>query len=235
LGPQGAQGATGPQGGAGPTGAQGAAGSNGAQGATGPQGGAGPTGQQGATGTGGPTGQQGASGSQGAPGPLACPLQLCDGSATTPSYSFSADTNTGMYRVGADHIGFAVGGNYGFAMKNNGGFGDFYASANIIGFATMPSDERLKNNVKNLENGLDVIEQLRPVSYTWNENMGRGNDFGLIAQEVEKILPELIHETEMIQINDDEKYKTLSYERLVPFLIKSIQELNNKIKELEKK
>jgi hypothetical protein len=39
----------------------------------------------------------------------------------------------------------------------------------------------------------------------------------------------------MIQINDDEKYKTLSYERLVPFLIKSIQELNNKIKELEKK
>jgi hypothetical protein len=82
---------------------------------------------------------------------------------------------------------------------------------------------------------LDIIEQLRPVSYTWNENMGRGNDFGLIAQEVEKILPELIHETEMIQINDDEKYKTLSYERLVPFLIKSIQELNNKIKELEKK
>jgi hypothetical protein len=140
-----------------------------------------------------------------------------------------------MYRVSSGTIGFTVNGNYGFAMKEVGGFGDFYASANIIGFATMPSDERLKNNVKNLENGLEIIEQLRPVSYTWNEGMGRGDDFGLIAQEVEQILPELIHETDMIFKNNDEKYKTLSYERLVPFLIKSIQELNNKIKELEKK
>jgi hypothetical protein len=140
-----------------------------------------------------------------------------------------------MYRVGAGTIGFSVNGNYGFAMDDNAGFGDFYASANIIGFATMPSDERLKNNVKNLENGLEIIEKLRPVSYTWKEGMGRGDDFGLIAQEVEQILPELIHETAMIFQNDDEKYKTLSYERLVPFLIKSIQELNNKIKELENK
>ena len=65
--------------------------------------------------------------------------------------------------------------------------------------------------------------------------MGRGNDFGLIAQEVEKILPELVHETDLIFQDNDETYKTLSYERLVPFLIKSIQELNNKIKELENK
>jgi hypothetical protein len=210
-GPTGAQGATGPLGPQGPQGAQGATSAQGAQGAGGPQ------------------------GSQGVPGPIACPLQICDGSAGTPSYSFSSDTDTGIFRQGSGSLGFAVNGVEGFRMVNNGGYGDFYASANIIGFATMPSDERLKNNVKNLENGLDIIEQLRPVSYTWNENMGRGNDFGLIAQEVEKILPELIHETEMIQINDDEKYKTLSYERLVPFLIKSIQELNNKIKELEKK
>jgi hypothetical protein len=140
-----------------------------------------------------------------------------------------------MYRVSSGIIGFTVNGNYGFAMKETGGFGDFFASANIIGFATMPSDERLKKNVKNLENSLDIIEQLRPVSYTWKEGMGRGDDFGLIAQEVEKILPELIHETDLIFQNSDETYKTLSYERLVPFLIKSIQELNNKIKELEKK
>jgi hypothetical protein len=100
----------------------------------------------------------------------------------------------------------------------------------------MPSDERLKNNVQNLENGLNIIEQLRPVSYTWNENMGRkGNDFGLIAQEVEKILPELISETDLIFQDNEETYKTLSYERLVPFLIQSIQELNDKIKKLEQK
>ena len=166
---------------------------------------------------------------------MICPLQICDGSAGTPSYSFSGDSDTGFYRVGSGHIGVSVNGNYAFAFKETATYGDFYASANIIGFATMPSDERLKNNVKNLENGLDVIEQLRPVSYTWKEGMGRGNDFGLIAQEVEKILPELVHETDLIFQDNDETYKTLSYERLVPFLIKSIQELNNKIKELEKK
>ncbi len=140
-----------------------------------------------------------------------------------------------MYRVGAGHIGFSVNGNYGFAMKETGGYGDFYASANIIGFATMPSDERLKENVKNIENGLDIIEQLRPVSYTWKDGMGRGNDFGLIAQEVEQILPELIHETDLIFKDNEEMYKTLSYERLVPFLIQSIKELNDKIKKLEDK
>jgi hypothetical protein len=120
-------------------------------------------------------------------------------------------------------------------MVNNSGYGDFHATANIIGYSSTPSDERLKDNIQNITNGLEIIEQLRPVSYTWKDIMKRGNDFGLIAQEVEKVLPELIYETEMIQTKNDEKYKTLSYERLVPFLIQSIQELNNKIKELEKK
>jgi hypothetical protein len=65
--------------------------------------------------------------------------------------------------------------------------------------------------------------------------MRRGNDFGLIAQEVEKVIPEIVTNTTLLQTGDDEEYKTISYERLVPFLIQSIQELNNKIKELEKK
>jgi len=120
-------------------------------------------------------------------------------------------------------------------MNLGGPVGNFYASGNLIGNTVLPSDERLKNNIKNLENGLDVIEQLRPVSYTWKEGMKIGDDFGLIAQEVEKILPELVHETNLIFEDNKDTYKTLSYQKLIPFLIKSIQELNIKIKKLENK
>ena len=122
-----------------------------------------------------------------------------------------------------------------FRMTNNASFGDFHATANIIGYSSTPSDERLKDNVKDLENSLGIIEKLRPVSYTWKDVMRRGNDFGLIAQEVEKIIPEIVTNTTLLQTGDEELYKTIAYERLVPFLIQSIQELNNKIKELEKK
>jgi hypothetical protein len=164
-------------------------------------------------------------------------IKTANGSGSTPSHTFCNDTTTGMFlQSSTNHnIGFALNGTEMFRMVNNSGYGDFHATANIIGYSSTPSDERLKDNIQNITNGLEIIEQLRPVSYTWKDIMKRGNDFGLIAQEVEKVLPELIYETEMIQTKNDEKYKTLSYERLVPFLIQSIQELNNKIKELEKK
>jgi hypothetical protein len=157
------------------------------------------------------------------------------GSAGAPSFSWTANTNTGIFNSGTSYIGYSLNGTEMFRMTNNGGFGDFHATANIIGYSSTPSDERLKDNVKDLENSLGIIEKLRPVSYTWKDVMRRGNDFGLIAQEVEKVIPEIVTNTTLLQTGDDEEYKTISYERLVPFLIQSIQELNNKIKELEKK
>ena len=176
-------------------------------------------------------GATGPQGSQGVPGPIACPLQICDGSAAAPAYSFSADTNTGMFRQGNDIIGFGIGGAEYFRMNASG---NFLAYADVIAFSSTLSDKRLKNNVSSLSNSLEIINKLRPVSYTWDKKLNRqGTDFGLIAQEVEEVVPQAV--AEYHEMNSGAIYKNIKHERLIPYLVGAIQTLQLRIEELEKK
>ena len=110
---------------------------------------------------------------------------------------------------------------------------DLLVLGDVVAFSSTLSDKRLKNNIQNLGSGLEVLNKLRPVSYTWDEKIKRsGVDFGLIAQEVEEVLPNIIKETNTL-FDDEEKYKSVSYEKLIPFLIKSIQELTSEINKLK--
>lgn len=81
------------------------------------------------------------------------------------------------------------------------------------------SDYRLKNNIKNINYGLKEILELRPVSYTLKSDTLENVSLGLIAQEVQKLIPEIV------TVGDDEE-KTLGmrYTELVPVLIKALQE-----------
>ena len=98
------------------------------------------------------------------------------------------------------------------------------------------SDERLKENIKNIENPLEKVNQLNGVEYDWKdsyiESQGgedgyfvRKHDVGLIAQEVEKILPEIVAE-------NNEGYKAIKYERVVALLVEAVKELNKEVKQL---
>ena len=88
------------------------------------------------------------------------------------------------------------------------------------------SDERLKDNIETLEHGLAKVEQLRGVTYIRD---GKEN-IGVIAQEVEKILPEIV------LIADDEMgTKSVDYSRITAVLIEAVKDLSAKIKELESK
>jgi hypothetical protein len=134
-----------------------------------------------------------------------------------------------MFRQGNDIIGFGIGGAEYFRMNASG---NFLAYADVVAFSSTLSDKRLKNNVTSLSNSLEIINKLRPVSYTWDEKLNRqGTDFGLIAQEVEELLPNIVKETETLF--DDNIYKSVSYEKLIPLLIKSIQELTEEINKLK--
>jgi len=75
------------------------------------------------------------------------------------------------------------------------------------------SDQRLKENVQELNYGLDTIKKLNPISFDWKKG---GHDVGLIAQEVEKIIPEIV---------TGEDIKRVDYGKLTVILIKAIQEL----------
>jgi hypothetical protein len=84
------------------------------------------------------------------------------------------------------------------------------------------SDARLKNNIQKIESALDKVNKLSGVSFDWNAESGHtGKDYGVIAQEVEAVLPEIV-------VTRDNGYKAVSYDKLIPLLIEAIKELSNK-------
>jgi len=89
------------------------------------------------------------------------------------------------------------------------------------------SDIRLKKNILPLNYGLKEVLMMQPVSYDWKDNSGK-NKIGLIAQEVKKIIPQVV--------TGDEEKETLgmNYAELVPVLINSIKELQQQINEMKK-
>lgn len=93
------------------------------------------------------------------------------------------------------------------------------------------SDRNQKENIKGLEYGLSEVLRLNPVTHTWLYSDATTPSIGLIAQEVEEVLKELVNTS----MDGDREIKALDYNGLIPVLIKSIQELNKKIEILESK
>ena len=102
----------------------------------------------------------------------------------------------------------------------------------IISYVEGPSDKAFKKNVKNLSGSLDKVKALRPVEFDWNdlaksEVKKEGHDIGLIAQEAEKIIPEVV--------GNHKDFKTLDYKKLTPVLIAAVQELSAEVKDLRER
>lgn len=110
--------------------------------------------------------------------------------------------------------------------------GNLLATGEVTAYSA--SDMRLKTDIKQLTSGLDIINKLNPVKYKWN-NLAKtlnplktdGDDYGLIAQELECVLPNLVHSVY-------NTYKSIDYVKLVPFLIKAVQEQQLEIENLKK-
>ena len=170
-----------------------------------------------------------------------------DGSSSSPAFSFVGDTNTGFYCSTTDTIAASTGGTQRLTINSNGlkvnagslgvnanadsTNGVIRASNDIIAFYS--SDERLKENVKPIENALDKVSKINGVTFDWIEDMqefhpNEGNDVGVIAQEIEKVLPEVVE-------TRDSGYKAVKYEKIVPLLIESIKDLKAEIEELKGK
>ena len=91
------------------------------------------------------------------------------------------------------------------------------------------SDISLKENIKPVENALDKIEKLNAVTFDWKKSdsiLQLKEDYGFIAQEVEKVIPEIV------RTNDDDK-KAINYNGITSVLVKAIQELTAKVERLE--
>ena len=97
-------------------------------------------------------------------------------------------------------------------------------TGDIVAFAS--SDERLKDNIKPITNSLEKVGQLKGYEFDWNDKqvVHSGHDVGVIAQEVEKVVPEIV------ETREHDGYKAVKYEKLVPLLINAINELTEENK-----
>jgi hypothetical protein len=90
------------------------------------------------------------------------------------------------------------------------------------------SDARLKTNISELGYGLDAILKLQPVSFTWKDDSKNILRLGLIAQDVDKVISEVVDKG-----NDPAQTLGINYSELVPVLIKGMQEQQKQIEELK--
>ena len=147
-------------------------------------------------------------------------------------FSVSDDNGT------TDYFGFGYSGSTErFIIYSNGSFlangdgrvtGTFRADGDIIAYYS--SDERLKENIKPIENASEKIKKIGGYTYDWNDKQTTyepgTHDMGVIAQEVEEVAPELV-------TTRDNGYKAVKYEKLVALLIESNKELLARVEALE--
>jgi hypothetical protein len=105
---------------------------------------------------------------------------------------------------------------------------------------TANSDERLKNITGNIENAIESLLTLRTVKHTWKSDENKIERLGLIAQDVEKVFPQVIEKYQIPagreqQQTDETEYLGVKYTELIPVLVKAIQELSAKVSALENK
>jgi len=213
-------------GGGGAQGAQGASGWSGAHGAQGA------TGAQGAQGSSGFSGYQGATGAQGA---TTLPQALGTGDSPTFVAVYAGDfidkDNTtyhchpqGTTKLNTLEVNSitdfgslqALGGN--FTVDSSGN-----VTANSYNTS---SSRRWKTNIKPITNATSTISKLQGVTFDWN-NRNIKNDFGLIAEDVNVVLPTIVSK------DDTSSVTGLDYGRLTALLIETVKELNERIKTLE--
>jgi len=165
--------------------------------------------------------------------------------ATTRGWIFK-NGSTSVASIGGDGTLTLEGGiNQNLPYTTN----EFYAGTNFYGSlwcgsdincdgyvyaANTSSDRRLKKDIVEMESGLQVISRLRPVMHKWNDEAKKLNKYynhdnsigGLIAQDVQEVLPDIV-------TPNSKEILTVDYQKIVPYLIKAVQELtdqNNALK-----
>jgi hypothetical protein len=129
----------------------------------------------------------------------------------TTTGTTNAVTPMGLYSSGASAYRFYVGAG-----------GTIFATSTTI---TSLSDQRLKENIIDLDDGLDAVMALKPRKFDWKAGKGKDikADRGFIAQEFETVFPDMIEESKDPAPEGEEPYKAVNA-NLIPTLVKAIQE-----------
>ena len=135
------------------------------------------------------------------------------------TYHHDVSLNTTTFFSGGSTIKAQIDGDTGSAVF----VGDVTTNGSF-------SDERLKENIKPLEKGLETLEQIKTYTFNYKERP-QDTHPGVIAQEIEELVPEVVYDIEM----EAGTYKAVRYQQLVPLLINAIKDLSEKVNVLENK
>jgi hypothetical protein len=150
----------------------------------------------------------------------------------------ATDTHTNVLIINQGTAGLVATANNQAVLGDNTITTLITAGSSISGGVIGPSDERLKESIFDLENGLGIIESLDPVTFRWDEKALETNSvphikedvaklqYGLIAQDVYKVLPEVVQQRE-------DGFMFLHYDRLIPILISAVKELSAELAEIK--
>jgi len=134
---------------------------------------------------------------------------------------FTANTQTDFYVNGSNEMRLEADG-------------DLHVDGDITAYSTTVSDATLKYNINPVEFALEKIKQLNGV--TFNYFKGNKASAGLLAQDVEKVMPSAVTERKLpLHTGDDKAYKTLHYDSMTAIFVEAIKELTAKVEKLEKK
>ena len=135
--------------------------------------------------------------------------------------------------VGSTNIEFVLDGNTDMLLENDG---DLHVDGNVIAYSTTISDERLKTDIVKIDGALDKIAQLNGYTFTYIADGKKSA--GVIAQEVQKVLPSAIIESKLpLKMGDDDEteYMTVQYDQLMGLLVEAIKELKEEVAALKGK
>ena len=152
------------------------------------------------------------------------------GSVQSSTGTFQLDTNDKI-AITASNIGFHLDGAEDMRLENDG---DLHVEGDVIAYSTTISDERLKHDIEPIEDALSKVNTLRGCTFTYTPDGKKSA--GLIAQDVEKVLPSAVSESTLpLKIDDGKEYKVLQYDQAIGLLVEAIKELTAKVEELENK
>jgi hypothetical protein len=112
--------------------------------------------------------------------------------------------------------------------------GDLHVDGNVVAYSTTVSDERLKTDIVKIDSALAKVDQINGYTFTYTADGKKSA--GVIAQEVEKVLPSAITESKLpLKMGEDDKteYKTVQYDQLIGLLVEAVKELKAEVAELK--
>mgnify|MGYP000164983447 CR=1 FL=1 len=140
--------------------------------------------------------------------------------------------NTSDYiQVTTTTINFVLDSSTDMRLYNSG---DLHVESNVIAYSTTISDERLKTDIVKIDGALDKVAQLNGYTFTYTADGKKSA--GVIAQEVQKVLPSAIVESKLpLKMGDDDEteYMTVQYDQLMGLMVEAIKELKAEIEELK--